>query len=56
MTGTTAEAYLYDCLMEPLRGCKSLNVYRYTLMKRVLAMSDLRFQNNWSTYKVFINR
>ena len=41
MTGTTAKAHLYDRLMEPLRGCKGLNVYTHTLMKRVMAMSDL---------------
>ena len=27
--------------MEPLRGCKGLSVYRYSLMKRVMAMPDL---------------
>lgn len=41
MTGTTAKAHLYDRLIEPLRGCRGLNVYRYSLMKRVMAMPDL---------------
>ena len=41
MTGTTAKAHLYDRLMEPLRGCRGLNVYRHSLMKRVMAMPDL---------------
>ena len=41
MTGTTAKAHLYDRLMEPLRGCKGLSVYRYSLMKRVMALPDL---------------
>ena len=41
MTGTTAKAHLYDRLTEPLRGCRGLNVYRQSLMKRVMAMPDL---------------
>ena len=41
MTGTTAKAHLYDLLMEPLRGCKGLNLYRHSLMKRVMSMPDL---------------
>ena len=41
MTGTTAKAYLYDRLMEPLRGFRGLNAYRHSLMKRVMAMPDL---------------
>lgn len=41
MTGTTAKAHLYDRLMEPLRGCRGLNAYRHSLMKRVMAMPDL---------------
>ncbi len=41
MTGTTAKAHLYDRLMEPLRGCRRLNVYRHSLMKRVMSMPDL---------------
>ena len=41
MTGTTAKANLYDRLMEPLRDCRGLNVYRHSLMKRVMAMPDL---------------
>ena len=41
MTGTTAKAHLYDRLMEPLRGCRGLNVYRHSLMRRVMAMPDL---------------
>ena len=41
MTVTTAKAHLYDRLMEPLRGCRELNVYRHSLMKRVMAMPDL---------------
>jgi len=40
MTGTTAKARLYDRLMEPLRGCRGLNVYRHSLMQRVMAMPD----------------
>ena len=41
MTGTTAKAHLYDRLMEPLRGCKGLNIYRQNLMQRVMSMPDL---------------
>ena len=41
MTGTTAKAHLLDQLLEPLRGCKGLNVYRHSLMKLVMAMPDL---------------
>ena len=41
MTGTTAKAHLYERLMEPLRGCKGLNIYRQSLMKRVMSMPDL---------------
>ena len=41
MTGTTAKAHLYDRLMEPLRGCRGLNIYRNSLLKRVMAMTDL---------------
>lgn len=41
MTGTTAKAYLYECLIEPLRGCKGLNIYRHDLMHRVMSMTDL---------------
>jgi len=41
MTGTTAKALLYELLLEPLRGCKGLTLYRHNLMKRVMAMPDL---------------
>ena len=41
MTGTTAKAHLYDLLMEPLKGCKGLNIYRHDLMQRVISMPDL---------------
>ena len=41
MTGTTAKAHLYDLLMEPLKGCKGLNLYRHDLMQRVISMPDL---------------
>ena len=41
MTGTTAKAHLYDLLMEPLKGCKDLNIYRHDLMQRVMSMPDL---------------
>jgi hypothetical protein len=41
MTGTTAKAHLYDRLMEPLRGCRGLNIYRHSLLKRVMEMTDL---------------
>ena len=41
MTGTTAKAYLYERLIEPLRGCKGLNIYRHDLMHRVMSMPDL---------------
>ena len=41
MTGTTAKAHLYERLMEPLRDCRGLNVYRHSLMKRVMAMPGL---------------
>ncbi len=41
MTGTTAKAHLYDLLMEPLKGCKGLNIYRHDLMQRVMSMPDL---------------
>ena len=42
MSGTTVKAHLYDRLMEPLRGCRGLNIHRHTLMKRVMAMPDLK--------------
>ena len=41
MAGSTAKAYLYERLMEPLRGCKGLNIYRHDLMHRVMSMPDL---------------
>ena len=41
MTGTTAKAHLYERLIEPLKGCKGLNIYRYDLMHRVMSMPDL---------------
>jgi len=41
MTGTTAKAHLYDLLMEPLKDCKGLNIYRHDLMQRVMSMPDL---------------
>ena len=41
MTGTTAKTHLYDLLMEPLKGCKGLNIYRHDLMQRVMSMPDL---------------
>ena len=41
MTGTTAKAYLYELLLEPLRGCKGLTLYRHNFMRRVMAMLDL---------------
>ena len=41
MKGTTARAHLYNRLIEPLRVCRGLNVYRHTLMKRVMAIPDL---------------
>ena len=41
MTGTSAKTHLYDLLIEPLGRCKGLKTYRHTLMKRVMAMSDL---------------
>ena len=41
MTGTTAKAHLYDRLMEPLRDCKGVNLYRHDLMHRVMSMPDL---------------
>ena len=46
MTGTTAKARLYDRLMEPLRGCKDLNVYRHNLMKWVMSMPDLEVREH----------
>ena len=53
MTGTTAKAHLYDRLMEPLRGCRGLNGYRHSLMKRVMAMPDLevreRLESLWQS-------
>ena len=27
--------------MEPLKGCKGLNIYRHDLMQRVMSMPDL---------------
>ena len=41
MEGITAEAHRYERLMEPQRGCKGLSIYRYSLMKRVMATPDL---------------
>ena len=41
MTGTTATALLYELLLELLRGCKGLTLYRHNLMRRVMAMPDL---------------
>ena len=41
MTGTTSKALRYDLLMEPLKGCKGLNIYRHGLMQRVMSMHDL---------------
>ena len=46
MTGTTAKAHLYERLMEPLRGCKDLNVYRHNLMKWVMSMPDLEVREH----------
>ena len=44
LIGTTASAHLYARLMELLRGYKGLNIYRHSLMNRVIAMSDLGFR------------
>ena len=41
MTGTTAKALLDELLLELLRGCKGLTLYRHNLMRRVMAMPDL---------------
>ena len=46
MTGTTAKAHLYDLLMEPLKGCKVLNIYRHDLMHRVMSMPDLEVRES----------
>ena len=46
MTGTTAKAHLYDRLMEPLRGCTDLNIYRHNLMKWVMSMPDLEVREH----------
>ena len=35
------KTHLYDLLMEPLKGCKGLNIYRHDLMQRVMSMPDL---------------
>ena len=45
LIGTRAKAHLYARLMELLRGCKGLNIYRLSLMNRVIAMSDLGFRS-----------
>ncbi len=42
MTGTTAKAHLLDLLLEPIKGCKGLYTYRESLMRRVMAMPDLK--------------
>ena len=44
MEGITAEAHRYERLMESQRGCKGLSIYRYSLMKRVMATPDLEFR------------
>ena len=41
MTGMTAKARLYDRLIEPLKGCHGLSMYRHSLMTRVMSMSDV---------------
>ena len=41
MTGTTAKAHLYDRLIEPLKDCQGLNIYRHSLMTRVMSMPDV---------------
>ena len=46
MTGTTAKAHLYDRLLESLRGCEDLNVYRHNLMKWVMSMPDLEVREH----------
>ena len=41
MTGTTAKAHLYDRLIEPLKDCQGLSMYRHSLITRVMSMSDV---------------
>ena len=41
MERITAEPHRYERLMEPQRGCKGLSIYRYSLMRRVMATPDL---------------
>ena len=42
MSGTTAKAHLLELLLEPLKGCNGLYNYRHELMKKIMAMPDLK--------------
>ena len=42
MSGTTAKAHLLELLLEPLKGCTGLYNYRHELMKKIMAMPDLK--------------
>ena len=42
ISGTTAKAHLLERLLEPLKGCSGLYNYKQDLMKKILAMPDLK--------------
>ena len=44
MTGTTAKAYLFDLLLEPLPGCSSLSTYPKEQINQFLKMPVLKAQ------------
>ena len=42
ISGTTAKAHLLERLLEPLNGSSGLYNYKQDLMKKILAMPDLK--------------
>jgi len=46
ISGTTAKAHLLKRLLEPLKGCSGLYNYKQVLMKKILAMPDLKVKEN----------
>jgi len=42
MSGTSAKAHLLELLLEPLKDCKGLYSYKQDLMKKIMAMPDLK--------------
>ena len=54
MTGTTVKAHLFELLIEPLKDCKRLSIYRHDLMNRVMSMPDLEVRERLEHMKQLV--